>query len=769
MLSDAQSPNGNFCGESWVDAVAWCRRPCPTGAPTQCGDGETCFADTPCNNNNDNTTNNNSNNNNNVTTNFAPSVGGTDPSGFGTCGDGQIGNGICPNNAECCSQYGHCGTTPAHCDNQPSLFDPIQLQVPNGEDGQLPMLDVTDILQLQFQPIWLSGREGWNGGSYLDAVAFCNSIRGKALCPYAAMCPTGPGNAVMGGRDSIEFTVEGEQYAPIAGKDNQWVMIGDLASTPKCQTYREIEGTAPEWGLSGERAELKQHIMCCTNGFSTVSFSDDDVELPELGPTVSLEDTSPTTTTCPQMPSLRCQNGSTCQEGVANFGKQHDHLNLQTHESGWYCNCINGYIGHECQIAVDDCDDRTGTVSSCYHGAKCKQTNDANFYCDCDELNRNSGGTATKFAGSMCQYESTSLCAANLFGANVDDQFCTNHGLCVEMVGNADPHPGCVCKPGWAGERCEIQEIPTPLEIIHTTETFGCNLCEPGQYGVNTEVLFNGEVSTCMEIYNWFLANFGQGSGGCRDGQEELSRQCCRDDDDVGTNSHEDTFPYAKPAFRFGPFQDLDIESQTIAEERLGYTVTTWNVFSLAPIEKKRWASLSQNEREGAVLLGYTEDTWDCFINHYKDYTWDDLAASGVQTFYQGLGWTQSFWEGTGFGVPTAESKWWGQLNDDEKRFANALCFFEDNWDRNDMNPNFSIFPHPVPDFRYRPWDVLSASDQNVAMNLLGYTEETWNNLSTTVFEKSTFLNLDPDVQAGAIELGFYTNTWDCFINHYQS
>ena len=37
------------------------------------------------------------------------------PTVKGTCGGGQIGNNICPNNSECCSQYGFCGTTLQHC------------------------------------------------------------------------------------------------------------------------------------------------------------------------------------------------------------------------------------------------------------------------------------------------------------------------------------------------------------------------------------------------------------------------------------------------------------------------------------------------------------------------------------------------------------------------------------------------------------------------------------------------------------------------------
>ena len=33
----------------------------------------------------------------------------------GDCGNGQVGNGICPNVGECCSEWGWCGTDPEHC------------------------------------------------------------------------------------------------------------------------------------------------------------------------------------------------------------------------------------------------------------------------------------------------------------------------------------------------------------------------------------------------------------------------------------------------------------------------------------------------------------------------------------------------------------------------------------------------------------------------------------------------------------------------------
>mmetsp|Transcript_7459 Transcript_7459/g.13147 ORF Transcript_7459/g.13147 Transcript_7459/m.13147 type:complete len:403 (+) Transcript_7459:147-1355(+) len=229
------------------------------------------------------------------------------------------------------------------------------------------------------------------------------------------------------------------------------------------------------------------------------------------------------------------------------------------------------------------------------------------------------------------------------------------------------------------------------------------------------------------------------------------------------------TFPFAQPAFRYEPFNELDTPSQTIAEEKLGYIDLTWNNHALAPIEKNAWNSLSSNEREGASLLGFTEDTWNCFINHYEDFAWDELAEMGVQEHYEKLGWTQAHWEHTATDIVSTEERWWSQLTDLEQRAANDLCYFKDNWDRIDMTPNDSFFPHPMPDFRYVPWEELGSVTKQVAGGMMNYTEDLWNNLGSSVMEKNTFLNLDDDVREAAMDLGFYTHTWDCFMNHYQA
>lgn len=227
--------------------------------------------------------------------------------------------------------------------------------------------------------------------------------------------------------------------------------------------------------------------------------------------------------------------------------------------------------------------------------------------------------------------------------------------------------------------------------------------------------------------------------------------------------------PYAKPTVRFTPYYRLDTTTQNIVEDKLGYAETTWNNFGIARVEKKRWSSLTSNERDGANLLGFTEGTWDCFVNHYEDYSWEELVEKGVTEYYEGLGWTQDHWEHNAVGVPYTEARWWGQLTDMEKSAANGLCFFKDNWNKIDMNPNPSFFPHPLPNFRYKPWDELNAVTQQVANSMMNYTEDRWDNLGTSLVEKNTFLNLGMDQRAGAMDLGFYAHTWDCFMNHYLS
>lgn len=177
---------------------------------------------------------------------------------------------------------------------------------------------------------------------------------------------------------------------------------------------------------------------------------------------------------------------------------------------------------------------------------------------------------------------------------------------------------------------------------------------------------------------------------------------------------------------------------------------------------------MTPTQVEGATQLGYNEETWDCFIHHYNSYLWNELETYSFDDHFRDLGWTESSWNGQS-ALPSTEAKWWGQLTAEEKTAAHKICYFEDNWDMIDMNPNDSIFPHPKPDFRFVPWDQLPSLTQDTAETALGYDELAWNELKTNIAEHNTFLNLDSAQREGALEIGFYTHSWDCWMNHYEA
>lgn len=66
----------------------------------------------------------------------------------------------------------------------------------------------------------------------------------------------------------VDFTEEGEQWAPIGGLNNHWVMIGQMYENlaTRCMSYSELTGNedGPDWGVTSENVpDKKKHILCC--------------------------------------------------------------------------------------------------------------------------------------------------------------------------------------------------------------------------------------------------------------------------------------------------------------------------------------------------------------------------------------------------------------------------------------------------------------------------------------------------------------------------
>ena len=111
---------GAFCGQTWSLAISTCNRPCPSGAPSECFEGETCYAGTPCSFLQQQTTTTSKTNrptvrptatssavvNPNIAANTYNNNNSPLYNAVATCGGGTVGNGLCPQINECCSQYG---------------------------------------------------------------------------------------------------------------------------------------------------------------------------------------------------------------------------------------------------------------------------------------------------------------------------------------------------------------------------------------------------------------------------------------------------------------------------------------------------------------------------------------------------------------------------------------------------------------------------------------------------------------------------------------
>lgn len=122
-----------------------------------------------------------------------------------------------------------------------------------------------------FNPTWFDiDVGGWDGGSHDNGIKFCEQFAGShgkpmELCPYSAYCPEGPGKPVIGGHQA-NFDKEGEQWSPVFGSENHWVLIGKKGNnhSTTCLSHVQLNGDEPSWGLDDSNKKMKKHIMCCS-------------------------------------------------------------------------------------------------------------------------------------------------------------------------------------------------------------------------------------------------------------------------------------------------------------------------------------------------------------------------------------------------------------------------------------------------------------------------------------------------------------------------
>jgi len=133
--------------------------------------------------------------------------------------------------------------------------------------------------------------------------------------------------------------------------------------------------------------------------------------------------------------------------------------------------------------------------------------------------------------------------------------------------------------------------------------------------------------------------------------------------------------------FRYLPWDQLQPTARVLAELKLGYNALLWNNPGISSIESTRWDDLVVDQQVGAGSAGFTQETWDCYQNHYLDYSWDMLEDAGVQQYYAALGFDESMWGG--ISVPQFFNLWdrsWDELTDVEQQSLGELCFNELSW-----------------------------------------------------------------------------------------
>lgn len=100
----------------------------------------------------------------------------------GTCGGGKVGNNICPNPMECCSEYGFCGSTPSHCDSQQQAVQPIGQ--PSTQQQTTPQFNQQGVLvpvgsnTPQTPQVFGSCGDGQTGNGICPKNSECCSVHG---------------------------------------------------------------------------------------------------------------------------------------------------------------------------------------------------------------------------------------------------------------------------------------------------------------------------------------------------------------------------------------------------------------------------------------------------------------------------------------------------------------------------------------------------------------------------------------------------------------
>lgn len=134
------------------------------------------------------------------------------------------------------------------------------------------------------------------------------------------------------------------------------------------------------------------------------------------------------------------------------------------------------------------------------------------------------------------------------------------------------------------------------------------------------------------------------------------------------------------PHKRFTEWTKLSDSDRTASQDSLGYSKYSWNNVGTNDIENWRYSDLYSDEAAAVDGLGIDSDQWDCHINHYIGYWWNDIENLGIDIYLFVLGWTEESWDHDG-SKPESNDMYWNDLSAIQQEAARQLCYSEELWD----------------------------------------------------------------------------------------
>merc|ERR1712238_23391 len=138
-------------------------------------------------------------------------------------------------------------------------------------------------------------------------------------------------------------------------------------------------------------------------------------------------------------------------------------------------------------------------------------------------------------------------------------------------------------------------------------------------------------------------------------------------------------FPTTPTVIRWTSYADLT-GRQVGGAMALDYTQATWNTLGTNSIELSAWYYLTLDERSASAQICIFEEAWDCYQNHYGDYSWSELEEFFLAKYWIALGWNQSSWEGL-IDPPNTSDMFWMQLTRVQQEAALEVCYSPGSWD----------------------------------------------------------------------------------------